>query len=384
MDKHISAIEKFIAGLNGSYLEVFGYILGFSVAGYVIFKLIVTKLIGLYLSRRRKEWEPIFKRHKTFNVIPTLIPLLVLYIGSESLRNVPIVIENTLLAVITWILTLGIVRIIKTLHAFYRRSPTTRRTPITGYVQFLNIIIYIVGTISTVCVFLNKSPLVFLSGLGALTAVLVLAFRETIMSFMAGIQISMNNLIEKEDWVEAPAFGADGDVVDITLYVVKIKNWDNTISIIPTYKLLDAGFKNWQEVFRLEGRRIKRAVIIDQSTLKMLDQKDITALENDKILGIFLKGVLGKAAEKETLTNLTALRIYLEKYLHHKKVIRNDMTFMIRLKQATDSGLPLEIYAFSKETEWEKFEAIQSKIIEYTLAILPKFNLRAYQRRSDK
>jgi len=384
MDKHIDAIEKFIAGLNGNYLEVFAYTVGISFASYFVLKLIIVKLIGMYLSRRRKEWESIFKRHKTFNVIPSLLPLVILYIGAENLRNVPKIIENTLLAFITWAITLGIVRVIRTLHAFYRRNPATSRNSITGYIQFLNIIIYLIGIVVAVCVFLDKSPLVFLSGLGALTAVLVLAFRETIMSLMAGLQISVNNLIRKQDWIEAPAFGADGDVVDITLHVVKIKNWDNTISIIPTYKLLEAGFKNWQEIYRVEGRRITRAIIIDQSTIKMMEKKDITAMEKDKFLGTFLKGNLSKMAEKEPLTNLTALRKYLAAYLHAKKIIRDDMTFMIRLLEPSDSGLPLQMYVFSKETDWVKYEEIQSKITEYALAILPKFGLRAYQRRSDK
>lgn len=384
MDKHIDAIEKFIAGLNGNYLEIFGYILGFSITGYIIFKLIVVKLIGLYLSHRRKDWESIFKRHKTFNIIPTLIPLIILYIGSENLRNVPKIIENTLLAFITWVITLGIVRVIRTLHAFYRRNPATSRNSITGYIQFMNIIIFLVGIVVSICVFLNKSPLVFLSGLGALTAVLILVFRETIMSFMAGIQINVNKLIQKQDWIEAPAFGADGDVIDITLHVVKIRNWDNTISVIPTYKLLETGFKNWQEIYRVEGRRITRAIIIDQSTIKMMDEKDIKILEKDKFLGTLLKGKLNKANEKDPVTNLTVLRKYLAAYLHSNHLIRNDMTFMIRLLEPSDSGLPLQIYVFSKETDWQKYEEIQSKITEYALAILPKFGLRAYQRNSDK
>jgi miniconductance mechanosensitive channel len=384
MDKQIDAIEKFIAGLNGSYLEVFAYILGFSVASYFIFKLIIVKIIGLYLSRHRKGWEDIFKRHKTFNVIPTLIPLIILFLGSENLRNVPKIIENTLQAIITWVITLGVIRIIRTLHAFYKRNPATSRNSITGYIQFINILIFLVGTIIAICVFLDKSPLVFLSGLGALTAVLGLIFKETLMSFMAGIQITMNHLIQKQDWIEAPAFGADGDVVDITLHVVKIKNWDNTISVIPTYKLLESGFKNWQEIYRTEGRRITRAIIIDQSTIKLMDKKDLIAIEKDKFLADLLKGNLSKAAEKEPLTNLTALRKYLAAYLHDKKIIRDDMTFMIRLLEPTDAGLPLEMYVFSKETDWEKYEEIQSKITEYALAVLPKFGLRAYQRRSDK
>ena len=254
------------------------------------------------------------------------------------------------------------------------------------------------GAIIIVGALLGRSPMVLLSGFGAMTAVILLIFRDTILSFVASLQISSNDLVRVGDWIESPKFGADGDVVDIALHTVKVQNWDKTFTIIPTYKLIDESFKNWRGMQQSGGRRIKRAVYLDISSIKFCDEAMVERFKKIQIIADYVAGkqeeLKNHNAENEIddsvlvngrrMTNIGTFRAYVEAYLRHHKKIHQDMTFLIRQLPPGPTGLPLEIYVFTNDTAWANYEAIQADIFDHILAVIPQFDLRVFQEPTGK
>ncbi len=259
--------------------------------------------------------------------------------------------------------------------------------------QILKLFTNIFGIIIIIALLTGKSPVYFLSGIGALTAVLMLVFKDTILSFVSSIQISSNDLFKIGDWVEAPQFGADGDVIDIALHSVKIQNWDKTISIIPTHKLVDSSFKNWRGMSDSGGRRIKRSIKIDMNSIKFCDSSMIERFKKFKVISDYInqkqieinKHNLANNINEEglingrSLTNIGTFRAYVEGYLRNHTSIHNDMTFLVRQLAPEADGLPIEIYVFSNDTNWVNYEAVQSNIFDHLLAILSEFDLKIFQ-----
>ena len=265
--------------------------------------------------------------------------------------------------------------------------------PVHGFVQVAQILISFATAITCLSLLLNKSPTFFLSSLGALTAVLMLIFKDSILGLVAGIQIAANRMLHIGDWLEMPKYGADGDVIDISLSTVKVQNWDKTISTVPTYALISDSFKNWRGMSESGGRRIKRAVNIDMSSIGFLGEEAISRLRRIELLKPYIEQKLADVENhnKELgvdesslingrrLTNVGCFRAYLVAYLKHNPVINKNMTFLIRQLAPTELGLPMEIYVFSSDKVWANYEAIQSDIFDHVLASMPEFGLRVFQ-----
>ena len=267
-----------------------------------------------------------------------------------------------------------------------------------SYLQVLKLIVNLFGIIIFVAVLSGNSPFYLLSGIGALTAVLMLIFKDTILSLVSSIQISSNDLFKVGDWVEAPQFGADGDVVDIALHTIKIQNWDKTISIIPTHKLVDSSFKNWRGMSDSGGRRIKRSIKIDMNSIKFCSEEMIQKYKNIKILREYINNKVKEINEHNeennisidaqingrSLTNIGTFRAYIESYLKNNSNIHDGMTFLVRQLSPQSDGVPIEIYVFSNDTNWVNYESIQSDIFDHLLAIIPEFDLRVFQNPTGK
>ena len=244
---------------------------------------------------------------------------------------------------------------------------------------------------------IGQSPLLFLSGIGAMTAVFMLVFKDTLLSLIASIQITSTDMVRLGDWIEMPQFGADGDVIDIALHTVKVQNWDKTITTIPTYKLIEGSFKNWRGMSESGGRRIKRSINLDISSIRFLTEQDIERYERFALLTDYIRERKGDitAAHKDevsagdervnrrNLTNIGTFRAYVVNYLRNHPRLHDRMTLIVRQLQPTPNGVPIEIYTFSGETEWVAYEGLQSDILDHLLAIVPEFDLRIFQSPSS-
>jgi miniconductance mechanosensitive channel len=275
----------------------------------------------------------------------------------------------------------------------YRTYPISQRLPIKAFVDAVKVIIYFFVAILTLSILLNTRMTVFFTGLGALTVVLMLVFKDTILNFVAGIQLSANNMVRVGDWLEMPRYGADGDVIDISLTTVRVQNWDKTVSTIPPYALVTDAFKNWRGMSESGGRRIKRAINIDMTSVRICDAEMLERFAKIQHIAEHIERKRKEVAEHNQglnvsdddlangrhLTNLGTFRAYVEAYLRNHPKIHQEMTFLVRQLPPTDKGLPIEIYVFSNDQEWASYEAIQADIFDHIIAILPLFDLRVFQ-----
>jgi miniconductance mechanosensitive channel len=265
---------------------------------------------------------------------------------------------------------------------------------IQGYLDIVKLLILLSAIILSVSLISGQSPVALLTGLGALTAVLLLVFRDTILSFVASLQISTNDLIKEGDWIEVPSYDADGDVINMTLHTIKVQNWDKTISVIPTHKVMEVSYKNWRGMQESGGRRIKRAINIDLGSIRFCDEEMLSRFRKVGILRDYLdqrlaeieeeriqKGIeIDSPLDSRQLTNLGTYRAYIEAYLRvQPKIHQEGMTFLIRQLAPGPTGVPLEIYVFTKTTEWIAYERIQADIFDHLLAAAPVFDLRVFQ-----
>ena len=345
------------------------------------------------------QWDNVLVEKHVFQRLLNFIPLILIYlltspilVGTELLQ-----LSQTLINVLLLIAAmLTIDALLNALLAIYGSSAISKEISITPFVQVLKLGLYFVSGILLLSLLLQKTPLYFLSGLGALTAVLLFVFKDILMGFVAGIQLIANKMVAPKDWIEMPKYGADGDVIEITLTTVKVQNFDNTITTIPTYALINESFKNWRNMNLSGGRRIKRYVNIDLSSIKFCDTE---MLERFNKIQLISKNIQDRQAEIKDfndknnvdestfvngrrLTNIGVFRSYVEAYLMQHPKINNKMTFLIRQLSPRENGLPIEIYVFCKETNWNIYEAVQADIFDHILAVVPEFKLRVFQEPS--
>ena len=275
----------------------------------------------------------------------------------------------------------------------YSFSDSSDDIPLTGTVQVAKILIYFVSTVFIISIILNKTPLYLLSGLGALGAVLLLVFKDAILGFVAGIQLIANQMVAKGDWIEMPKYGADGDVTEIALTTVKVQNWDKTITTIPTYALIGESFKNWRGMKEAGGRRIKRIINIDLSTIKFCDEEMLNRFSKIKHIAEYIQFKKEELAAYNTeheidntnlangrrMTNVGTFRAYTVAYLKNRPMVSQDMTFLVRHLAPTEHGLPIEVYVFCTDTVWANYEGIQADIFDHLLAVVPEFDLKVFQ-----
>ncbi len=347
-----------------------------------------------FAQKTKSRIDDLFIEHKVIQAIALYVPVVILRIGAKFLPKTGIWIEKIAFVILSLAVALTMDRLISVGLTLYEEHPISRRWPLKGYAQIVKLIVYIGAVVVAFCVILDKSPWGIISGLGAMSAILMLVFRHTILSFVASFQVITQDLIRIGDWIEMPKYNVDGEVVDITLTNLIVRNWDKTLVVVPTYKLLEDSYKNWRGMQESGARRIKRAIYIDQHSVKICDEKMIERLKRIHLIKDYIETKLKEIEEYNIsqgidteasilngrrLTNLGTFRIYIEEYLKQHPKIRKDMTLMVRHLQPTPQGLPLEVYAFVSDTRWVHYEKIQADIFDHILAAIQEFDLRVFQ-----
>ncbi|WP_313010414.1 mechanosensitive ion channel family protein [Stutzerimonas nitrititolerans] len=332
--------------------------------------------------------------------LSNIVPALVLATGVKAIPGLPeaavTVVQNVCGGFIVLTVALALAAVLDIINLLYQRRSDAHLHPIKGYLQVVKIVLYAIATILIIATLIDRSPLILLSGLGAMAAVLMLIFQDTLLSLVASVQITSNDLIRVGDWVEMPQLNADGFVIDIALHTVKVQNWDKTITSIPTKRFISDSFKNWRGMQESGGRRIKRSLFLDQQSVHFLSEEECEHLHRFSLLDEYLvekrRDIAewnAKLAERgqepvntRRVTNIGTFRAYVERYVRSHPGIHQDMTFIVRQLAPTADGLPLEIYCFTSTVNWVPYEAIQSDIFDHLLSILPEFGLRVFQHPS--
>ncbi|MDH0749636.1 mechanosensitive ion channel family protein [Pseudomonas sp. GD03842] len=345
-------------------------------------------------------WINDFLHNKVFHRLAQVTPSVVIQFGLNLVPDLSAttahVLSNVALAFTILFLMLTVGALLNALLDLYARTEHARTRSIKGYVQLAKMILYVFAAIIIVATLIDRSPLLLLSGLGAMSAVILLVYKDTLLSFVASVQLTSNDMLRVGDWIEMPQVGADGDVVDITLHTVKVQNFDKTIVSIPTWRLMSESFKNWRGMQQAGGRRIKRSLYIDASGVRFVADAEEQRLTQVRLLTDYMGrkkaelnawneaqgNVAELSANRRRMTNIGTFRAYALAYLKSHPDIHPDMTCMVRQMEATAQGVPLEIYCFTRTTSWADYERIQGDIFDYLLAILPEFGLSLYQQPS--
>ena len=386
--KNLSPVSKMISGIIFLILTliVFKYIARF--IEYSISKLLQAKKVS------GKTWISLGVKHKFFSsflfaiMIAALAGLPVGLFGHHY-ESIIVIIRRILFAFSTITIMVAISAFLDILADKYQRSI---KIPVKGVVQAIKIIAWLITIILVLSILLDREPLYFLGGLTALSAIVLLIFKDAILGLVSGLQLSMNDLVRVGDWISIPAQEADGTVIDILLTTIRVQNWDNTIVNIPAYNLVSNSFTNWRGMQESGGRRIKRSINIDLKTIRFLTDEDIEKLSHLNLLKEYLANKqekmkkLNETADeynRHRLSNIGTFRAYCYEYLKNNPHISDKFTCMVRQLAPTAEGVPLEIYAFSNDTNWEHYEAIQADIFDHFLSIIGLFDLKVYQRISE-
>ena len=372
------------------------------VLGNFVTKRFIVQGIQKFIENSKNDWDDIFLKNKVFNSLSTLVPLILIqYLSVPILSNFSSLIPFVYIVVkvsLVWVITSVLVKALKAMEEVSTKIPSFQDKPIVSYIQLASVMIYVVAAILIFATILDKDPLALLGALGALTAVLMLVFKDTILGLVASIQISSNDMVRVGDWVSMPKYGTDGDVLEITLNTVKIQNWDKTISTIPTYAFISDSFKNWRGMTDSKGRRIKRSLNIDMTSIKFCTDEEIVHYKNVEMLKDYIESAQSDIATHNVtnshdkssllngrnLTNIGLFREYAHQYLSANKNLRNDLTLMVRQLEPTENGLPIEVYCFSNNIAWADYERIQADIFDHLLSSVSSFNLEIFQNPTGK
>lgn len=389
---------------NCSYCHQISPLTVFLIALFVGFlgQFIIKRVIIRYLSYVSLKTKTSLDNHlldlHVLDRLSNLFPAIILYLSCPLFLsgNTPLI-ELARRLIFIYFIYLGtrcLTLFLSALERTYKELPTSRNRPIKSYVQMGKLVLILASLIVIISIIINKSPVVLLSGLGALTAILILVFKDAILGLVASIQLAANDMVRIGDWIELPKHNTDGDVVDINLTTIKIKNWDNTLSMLPAHVFITDAFKNWRNMSESGARRIKRSLVIDMGSVRFCTQD---MLERFKKMMILIPYLDQKISEIESynkehqfdlnevvngrrLTNLGTFRAYIVAYLKRHPQIRQDMTLLVRQLQSGPEGVVLEIYVFSKETAWAAYENIQADIFDHLYAVAPEFGLRLAQK----
>lgn len=381
-------------------------VVGIILLGLLVFFLHVivrSWLITLFtrLGRRaRHPWYDALMQNRVPQRALFFLPLLIFYVGVDWVSDLPEELLGFFMRLINSLMILVFARtldaFLSTLHTLYESRPGIQRKPIKSYVQLLKVIIYIIAIILIIAQLADQSPWYFLSGIGAMTAIFLLVFRDTLLSLVASIQLTNNDVIRVGDWIQMQQFGADGNVIDIALNNVRVQNWDKTIAVIPTHKFLEHSFLNWRGMQESGGRRIKRSLLIDIESIRFLTLREVEHLKESHLLRDYITEKLDEVntynqkhlhhsniiTNGRWLTNIGTFRIYAFEYLKHHPRTNKELLTLVRQLEPTSQGLPLQIYTFASSIEWANYEFIQAEIFDHFLAVLPEFGLRHYQQPS--
>ncbi len=370
----------------------------------VLGRRIIHTVVRRVSDKTATEWDDIMVRRKVFrrisNVIPALVVMLLfpkMFAGYTYWIGIVAICVNIYLVIITVLL---INSVLNSINDIYQLYDIARNKPIRGYIQIFQILVYMFALVLIIAFLIGKNPLYLLTGLGAFMAILVLVFKDPIQGLVASIQLSANDMVRIGDWITLQKFGADGDVLEITLASVKIRNFDNTIVSIPTYAMITDSFQNWRGMQESDGRRFKRSIHLDMNSARFIDQDLLRHLRKFKLIREYIDTRQAEidqynkeAAEVEEnpaqyygrrQTNLGIFRAYVEAYLRSHPKINTSMTLMVRQLAPTEKGIPIEVYAFSRIKEWEYYERLQSDLFDHIISIIPEFDLRIFQEPSGK
>lgn len=376
-----------------SNLIMIAFIAMVSIVVNFITKKIVLKTIIHIVNNNRYTWDNIIVEKKVFHKLSHLMPAIIIYYSASIFPLYQAVIEKLALTYMIIVLIMVFDALLNAIDAIYRSFEISKIRPIKGYIQVGKIILYIIGGIVVISNLIGQNPVIILSGLGALSAVFMLIFKDSILGLVAGVQLSSNDMVRVGDWIEMPKYNADGDVIDITLNTVKVMNFDKTITMIPSYALISDSFRNWRGMQVAGGRRIKRSFYIDTSSISFCTEEmieeflkihyltDYVTTKLNEINAYNIKHQINTESKVNgrQLTNVGVFREYIHQYLRNHPKIHKDMTLIVRQLAPGDNGLPLEVYAFSNDTTWAVYEAIQADIFDHIFAVMPTFRLRAFQ-----
>lgn len=361
---------------------------------YIFFRNIVARGLIYIASRTQTKVDDILVKHLKLLRFSLLAPLVAIYFFSYLLPFYQPYIEIGALFFILWISLATLLSLLNAINEIYEKRPNYNGVSIQGYLDIAKILLLVVGAILSISLVSGESPMVLLTGLGALTAVFLLIFQNTILSLVASVQINSMDLIKEGDWIEVPSYGADGDVLNISLHTIKIQNFDMTTTVIPTHKIMDTAYKNWRGMREAGGRRIQRSILIDMTSMKFCDDTLLREISKIDLIHDYLEKKLREIQgyqlahadhydsplDGPQVTNTELFRVYIESYLHNRDDIHQEgLPFLVRSLAPTPSGLPIEIYVFTKTTIWQDYEAIQSEIFDHLLSAAWHFNLRIFQ-----
>jgi miniconductance mechanosensitive channel len=407
----VNLLEEWLkeTGLTAESTEIIKVIIIIAVVATLAFiadwvtKKILVESIKKVVRKSKSRWDDVLVKRKVLQRLSHLAPAIIIYYSAklglsefETLSDIVLSVVNIYMILVV-LLTLD--ALINSFHDIYLTLPIANERPIKGYLQVGKILIHSVGGILILSILIGKSPTAILASLGALAAVLILVFRDTILGFVSSIQLSANKMVKPGDWISMPGRNADGIVSDITVNTVKVRNWDKTISTIPTYALINESFQNWKGMEQSKGRRIARAINIDIKSIKFCDDEMLNKFKRIKLIRDYInqkqeeieqfnkeQGITNEdTVSRRRLTNIGIFRQYIEIYLEkNPKIQPNKPPFiiMVRHLQPTDKGLPIQIYAFSKEQKWAIYEKVQADIFDHILAVIPEFELRVFQNPS--
>ena len=381
-------------------LSAFIFLIVLALVANYLTKAVIAGVVHPIIEKTRLEWDDLLIQHRVIVRCSHIVPAAVIHFYApvlfdgfpEVIKNFSVIVNTYLIVIILFVID----GVLNFMRAVWERGPIGKRYPAKSFTQAAKLVINLIGVIFILSAVLGKSPLVLFSGLGAITAILLLIFKDAILGLVAGFQLSVNNMVMVGDWIEMPGRGADGDVIDVSLTTVKVQNWDKTITTIPTYCLISDSFKNWRGMSESGGRRIKRSIKIDLRTVQFADADLLERFQQINVLRPYLeeklteiqqhnKGVSNDLAELingRRLTNIGTFRAYCVAYLRNHPKIHKEMTLLVRQLAPCENGLPIEIYVFTSDTAWVNYEGIQGDIFDHLLSILPEFKLSAFQRPS--
>lgn len=371
-------------------------IIAVCIIAYLITTKVVLKLLGMYINKTKSSWDDAFLKRRVFTKLARLVPAIIIYVSAPIIPEIRVVIERAALSFIYLNIAFVVSSVLDASNDIYMTFPVSKVRPIKGFLQIVKIVVYIIMGVLIVSVLLDKSPWLLLSSIGALTAITTLVFKDSIMGFVAGVQLTTNDMLRIGDWIEMPKYGADGDVIEITLNTVKVRNWDKTITTIPAYALVSDSFKNWRGMHETGGRRIKRAIYIDVTSIKFCTPEMLDRFRKIHLLTEYIESKENEIAEYNKkhnidtsllvngrhLTNIGTFRKYIEYYLENHPRVHKGLIRMVRQLDPGDSGLPLEIYAFVDNTQWVTYENVQADIFDHIFAVAETFELRIFQKPS--
>jgi miniconductance mechanosensitive channel len=378
-------------------------VLGIFILSYIVFLIarrIIVQVLHEIAKRTETTWDDIMVERRVFHRLAYLAPAILIHSLMPSMmvnyETWTLLLQGALKIYMVLIIIIVLDAFFSSMIEIYQNYEISKFKPIKGYIQIMKIIIYLISGIIIISILINKSPVYLLTGLGAISAVLMLIFKDTLLGFVASIQLSSNDMLRPGDWITINKFGADGTVVDINLTTVKIENFDKTITTVPTYSMISDAFQNWRGMQESGVRRIKRSIIINMNSVKFCTPEMLEAFKKIQLISDYITDTQVILEENNAFnniddsivvngrrqTNLGVFRAYLQAYLNDNENLSKENTIIVRQLQPTEKGLPIEIYAFSNILEWDKYEDLISNIFDHIFAVVPQFELQIFQNPS--